>query len=162
MYINNSTPSFKNIDSALNKDKVVSFLMIDVLAAYPKTSYQYLLHNFCKRKIDRKVIKWVASFSTNRQIIVKINEHTMPKLYTDLGLFQGLPLSFILYLFYNADLLNDCAKKRVTAQDYINDITLIFASKSVRDNTQKLVQVHNQLCKSWLVKHGLKFSLPKY
>ena len=99
---------------------------------------------------------------TNRQTIVKTNEHTTPKLYTDLGLPQGSPLSSILYLFYNADLLDDCAKKGVDAQGYIDDITLMSASKTVRGNTQKLAQVHNQVCESWRAKHGSEFSLPKY
>ena len=122
--------------------------MMNVSAAYPNTSHQRLLHNLRKTKIDRKVVNWVASFLTNRQTIVKTNKHTTPKLYTDLGLPQGSPLSSILYLFYNADLLDNCTKKGVDAQAYIDDITLMSAGKSVKDNTQKLAQVHNQVCES--------------
>lgn len=86
----------------------------------------------------------------------------MPKLFIDLGLYQGLLLSFILYLFYNADLLDDCTKKRVNTQRYIDDITLISVSKLVRGNTQELAQVHNQVCESLIVKHGSEFYLLKY
>ena len=86
----------------------------------------------------------------------------MPKLLMDLGLPQGLPLSSFLYLFYNGDLLDDCAKKEVDAQGYINDITLIVTSKSVKTNNQKLARVHNQVCESWRVKHRSEFSLSKY
>lgn len=138
----------EKIHAAWNKDKIASLLMMDVSAAYPNTSHQRLFHNLRKRKIDRKVVNWVASFLTNRQTIVNTNEHTTPKLYTDLGLPQGSPLSSILYLFYNVDLLDDCAKKVVDAQGYIDYITLMSASKSVRGNTQKLAQVHNQVCDS--------------
>ncbi len=152
----------EKIYAAWNEDKITSLLMMDVSAAYPNISNQRLLHNLRKRKIDVKVVNWVASFLTNRQTIVKTNEHITPKLYTDLGLPQGSPLSSILYLFYNADLLDDCAKKEVGAQGYIDDITLISASKSVKGNTQKLAQVHNQICESWRAKHGSEFSLPKY
>ena len=122
--------------------------MMEVSAAYPNISHQRLLDNLRKRKFDRKVVNWVALFLTNRQTIVKTNKHNTPKLYTDLGLPQGSPLSSILYLFYNADLLDDCAKKGVDAQGYIDDITLMSASKSVRGNIQKLTQVHNQFCES--------------
>lgn len=68
-------------------------------------------------------MEWVASFLTNRQTIVKTNKHTTSKLSIDLGLPQGSPLSSILYLFYNADLLENSAAKRVEAQGFIDDIT---------------------------------------
>ena len=58
--------------------------MIDVFAAYPNRSYQRLVHNLCKRRNDIKVVGWVASFLTDRQTIVKTNEHNTPKLFMDL------------------------------------------------------------------------------
>lgn len=152
----------EKIYTAWNKDKIAFLLMMDVSMAYPNTSHQRLLHNLRKRKIDLKVVNQIASFLINRQTIVKTNEYTMPKLYTDLGLPQGSPLSSIFYLFYNADLPNNCTKKRIGAQGYINNITFISISKLVKGNIQKLVQVHNQICENWRVKHESEFSLPKY
>ena len=136
--------------------------MIDVSAAYSNTSHQRLLYNLRKRRIDVKVVNWVALFLTNCQTIIKTNKHTTPKLSIELGLLHGSPLSSILYLFYNGDLLNDYAKKRVDAQGYIDDITFIATSKSVKVNNQKPAKVHNQVLESWRVKHGSEFSLSKY
>lgn len=99
---------------------------------------------------------------TNRQIIVKTNEYTTPKLSIDLGLPQGSSLLSIPYLFYNADLLDDSTKKRVEAQGFIDNITLIVTGKSTRGNNQKLAKVHNSVCKDWSAKHGSEFSIPKY
>ena len=138
----------EKIYAAWNENKVASLLMMDVSAAYLYTSHQRLLHNLRKKRIDVKVVDWVASFLTNRQIIVKTNKHTAPKLSIDQGLPQGSPLSSILYLFYNGNLLDDCTKKRVDAQEYIDDITLIATSKSVKRNNQKLARVYNQVCES--------------
>ncbi len=136
--------------------------MMDVSSAYANTSHQRLLHNLRKRKIDIKMVDLVASFLTERHIIVKTNEHTTPKLSINLGLPQGSPLSSILSLFYNEDLLDDYAKKEVDAQDYIDDITLLATGKSVKSNSQELAKVPNQVCKNCKVKHGSKFSLAKY
>ncbi len=86
--------------------------MIDVSAAYPNTSYQYLLYNLLKRRIDIKVVNWIALFLTHCQTIIKTNKLIMPKLFVDLDFSQGLPLSYIFYLFYNTDLLDDCTKKK--------------------------------------------------
>lgn len=71
---------------------------------------------------------------TNCQTIVKINEHTTPKLFIDLGFPQGLLLSSIFYFFYYEDLLDDCAKSGVDTQGYIDDIILIATSKLVERN----------------------------
>lgn len=147
---------------AWNENNIASLLMMDVFAAYPNTSHQRPLYTLPKKKIDGKVVNWVALFLTNRQTIIKTNKHTTPKLYTDLGLPYGSPLSSILYLFYNADLLDNYAKKGVSAQGYIDNITPISASKSVKGNIKKLAQVHNQICESWRAKHGSEFCLPKY
>ncbi len=111
---------------------------MDVSLAYPNKSHQRLLHNLRKRRIDIKVVGLVASFLTNCQTIVKTNEHTTPKLFIDLGLPQGLPFSSILYLFYNKNLLDDCAKKGVDAQGYIDDITLIAKGKSLKETIKSL------------------------
>ncbi len=108
--------------------------MRDVSVAYPHTSHYHLLHQLRKRKIVIKVIGRVASFLTHRQTIVKTNEHTTPKLFIDLGLPQGLPLSSLLYLFYNGDLFVDCAQTKVDAQRYIDDFTIIAKGKSVKSN----------------------------
>ncbi len=136
--------------------------MMNVSAAYQNTSHQRLLRNLRGKKIDIKVVDWVASFLTDRHTIVKTNKHTTPKLSINLGLPQGSPLSSILYLFYNGDLLDDFARKGVDAQGYIDDITIIAMGKSVKSNSQKLAKVHNQVCKNWRVKHGSEFGLAKY
>lgn len=70
----------EKIYAAWNENKIASLLMMDVSAAYPNTSHQRLLHNLRKRKIDIKVVDWVASFLRDRHTIVKTNEHTTPKL----------------------------------------------------------------------------------
>ena len=77
-----------------------------------------------KSIISCNIVNWVASFLTNRQTIVKTNEHTTPKLYTDLGLPQGSPLSSILYLFYNVDLLDNCTKKESVPRDILMTLLL--------------------------------------
>lgn len=58
--------------------------------------------------------------------------------------------------------LTTTLKKKVEAQGYIDDITLISISKLVKRNNQKLARVHNQVCESWRVKHRSEFSLLKY
>lgn len=60
------------------------------------------------------------------------------------------------------DLLNNGIKKRVDVQNNINDMILIALGKLVKNNSQKLVRVHNQVCENWRAKHGSKFSSAHY
>lgn len=89
----------EKIYAASNEKKTASLLMMAVSAAYANTSHQMPLHSLRKKRIDIKVADWVASFLTDRQTIVKTNEHTTPKLSINLVLPQGSPLSSILYFF---------------------------------------------------------------
>lgn len=47
-------------------------------------------------------------------------------------------------------------------QGYIKDITQIAIGRLVKSNCQKLTKVHNVVCESWRIRHGLKFGLAKY
>lgn len=152
----------EKIYAAWNKNEIALLLMMDVSVAYSNTSHKRLLYNLRKRKIDHKIVEWVASFLTNCQTILKINNHNTSKLFINLGLPQRLPLLSIFYLFYNTDLLENSVVKGVGTQGFINDITFIATNKSTRGNTQNLAKVHNQICEDWRAKHGSEFSLPKY
>ncbi len=152
----------EQIYAAWNKNETTSLLMMDVSPAYLNISHQRLLHNLRKKRIDIKVVGLVALFWTNCQTIIKTNEYTKPKLFIDLGFPQGWPLSFILYLFYNRNLLDHWDKKGVDAQGYTDNITLITKRKSVKGNNQQLAKVYNQVWESWKMKHGSEFRLPKY
>lgn len=121
--------------------------MIDVSKAYSNILYKRLLNNLQKRKIDSKMVEWITLFPIDCYTIIKINKHNTPKLSLNLGLPQKSSLSSILYLFYNRDILNNCAIKRVDAQGYKDDITLIAISRSVKSNCQKLAKIYNKVIK---------------
>lgn len=112
--------------------------MIDVSVAYLNTSHKRLLHNLQERKIDSKVVDWIALLLMDCHAIIKTNKYTTLKLTINPDLLQKSPLSSILYLFYNGDVLNDCAMKRVDAQGYIDDMPLFAIGKSVKNNCPKL------------------------
>lgn len=105
----------EKVYAAWNNNKIALFPMMDVSATYSNTSHQRLLHNLRKQKVDYKVVQWVASFLTNGHTIVKTNKVTTLKFSIDLGLPQSSSLLSILYLFHNADLLDDSTKKGVEA-----------------------------------------------
>ncbi len=76
---------------------------------------------------------------------------------------QGSPLSPILYLFYNADLIEICCNtdERVTDGGFIVDVFLLATSPSILQNCQLLKKTH-LLCIAWAKQYALKIDPAKY
>ena len=80
----------------------------------------------------------------------------------DTGIPQGSSLSSILYLFYNADLME--VKKRhkcMLATGFIDDTMYAAKDRSATINNEVLTKVHEEVM-VWTKKHGSKFAIKKY
>lgn len=79
------------------------------------------------------------------------------------GIPQGSPVSSILFLFFNADLMNlitDTGLKS-TGIGFVDDATLLIYSKSIEENCEILTKVHQQ-CQQWARMHDACFASAKY
>lgn len=75
------------------------------------------------------------------------------------GILQGSPLSPILYLFYNAHLIDElhaAAAGKALVTGYIDDICILVWSKSARDNYELLERLH-QVADAWASRHASRF-----
>ena len=99
----------------------------------------------------------------NRTTIVKTNECSTNLVHISTGISQGSPLLPILYLFYNADLLEICSSssRQINAGGFINNTVLLATGPSIAENCQKLKETH-RLCVNWAKKHASKFDPSKY
>ena len=66
---------------------------------------------------------------TGRKTRLKFDDYTSDWFELDNGIGQGNPLSMILYLFYNADLLDVAKGLDEKVLRYIDDITLPDSQK---------------------------------
>ena len=79
------------------------------------------------------------------------------------GIPQGSPLSGILYLFYNADLLEDINPHDSSSSlGYIDDIGILVIGNSTEENCRSLATIHEMVCKPWADTHGSSFAVSKY
>lgn len=152
----------EKILAAWNKGNVASALFLDVSGAFDNVSHKRLLHNLKKRRIDPRIIAWIESFLDNRTTIIKTNEHTSGKFRISIGIPQGSPLSPILYLFYNADLMEISNKyKEINSSGFIDDVMLVTAADNTAKTNELLGKAHEE-CLVWARKHGSKFAPKKY
>lgn len=152
----------ETIHMAWDEKKVASLLLLDVSGAYDNVSHKRLLHNLQKRRIDTLIIGWIQSFLTNRNTTISFDGYKSSPYTVSTGIPQGSPLSPILYLFYNADLVEICnLEPNTKGLGYVDDIGILTWSKSTKDNCERLETIHHK-AQLWALKHASVFAPSKY
>lgn len=106
--------------------QVASLLLLDVSGAFDNILHARLLHNLRKRRIDERTVRWITSFLANRSTVISFDAFKSEVYHTTTSIPQGSPLSPILYLYYNADLIETCNQESNTiATGYIDNIVIL-------------------------------------
>lgn len=107
-------------------------------------------------------VAWIASFLKNRHTRIMIDGHKSGEYETATGIPQGPPLSPILYLFYNADLIETHNREHNTiATGYIDDIAILRWGDTTEETCDSLSTTLG-LAKQWASKHASIFALEKF
>lgn len=150
----------EKVHTAWGRGEVASLLMLDVTGAFDNVSHQRLLHNLRKRHIHPHLVGWLASYLSGRTTEIRLKEGTSSPIPTDTGIPQGSPLSPILYLFYNADLL-DIGDPEDIITGYIDDTSILVTGKTKADTATSLATIHRRAAE-WAKKTGSVFAPHKY
>lgn len=67
-------------------------------------SYKRLFYNLYKRRLGW-LVPWIRAFLIGRSTYIRMPEGVSASIPTPTGIPQGSPLSPIIYLIYNADLV---------------------------------------------------------
>jgi len=93
------------IKGAWQKGKVASILFLDIEGAFPNAVTNRLIHNLRKQRIPAVYIVFVKQLLSGRHTKLKFDDFISESINILNGIGQGDPLSMILYILYNADLL---------------------------------------------------------
>jgi ribonuclease HI len=151
----------QRIHQAWDNGEVATLLLLDVSGAYDNVSHERLLHNLRKRRVSDRIVKWVRSFLEGRSTTIQLDEYTAPPAAIDTGIPQGSCISPLLYLFYNADLMDACSTRETEVVGYIDDVSILAIGPSAPSNCKLLKMVHRQ-AEEWARKHRSKFAASKY
>jgi hypothetical protein len=146
-----------------NKDEVAMLLSLDMSGAFDRVVPARLLHNMRDREIPEWIVKWVGSFISNRTTTLCLPGYNTNAFSTHTGIPQGALLSPILFLFYNANLLDICNCLTLPASgiSIVDDVNALAYGKLTEESCRMLQTVHER-CLDWAKKHGASFAPDKY
>lgn len=126
--------------------KLTTTLLLDVTGVFDNILHSQLFQNLRKRNIGVFTLTWIASFFSDCYTIFRSINHTTGKIKTILELPQGLLLSPILYLCYNADLTEVCTNldNRTVALGFIDNVAIQGVESSSEKNLEPPLKVYSK------------------
>ena len=140
-------------------------MFLDIKEAFPSMKLDRLIHNMHKRGIPKQYTDWIRSKVTNRSTQMVFDDYISPQETLYCGIDQGCPLSGILFLFYNADLLEiTCSANGEDSVAVVDDATILVKGVDLKETTNKLAEIMNRQngLLTWSRLHGCEFALNKF
>ncbi|KAL3713548.1 hypothetical protein TMatcc_002251 [Talaromyces marneffei ATCC 18224] len=154
-------PAMEEIYKAWRNRKVLSLVSFDVQGAYNGVLKERLLQRLKARGISDKIVQWISAFCSRRTATIVVNGLTSEqKELFQAGLPQGSPLSPILFLFFNADLVQHRISAAGGSIAFVDDYTAWVTGPSADANRDGIQAVINRAL-DWEKRSGATFECDK-
>jgi len=142
---------------------IVFMLSLDVVKAFNQVLHIRLLHTLKMKRTSNYIVKWTCSFLKNWKTLLRFNEQMNDMCKINANILQRFLISSILFLFFNASLIEKCKALRIKIKvlDFVNDINILIYKKFIKEICKTLSKVHN-VCMKWVCTHDAKFASEKY
>lgn len=152
----------ERIHQAWRRKNVLSLVSFDVQGAYNGVAKEVLIQRLRKRRIPEPLVRWTEDFCSSRKASITINGvDSAVKQIPQAGLPQGSPLSPILYLFFNADLVERKVDTKGGASAFVDDYNVWVTGPSADENTTLIQDTIVPQALSWAAKSGATFEADK-
>jgi hypothetical protein len=151
----------EQIYSAWRGRRVVSLISFDVKGAYNGVCKERLLQRMKARGIPEDLLRWVEAFCSERTAVIQINgQLSEVQSLPQAGLPQGSPLSPILFLFFNADLVQRQIDSQGGAIAFVDDFTAWVTGPTAQSNREGIEAIINEAL-DWEKRSGATFEADK-
>jgi hypothetical protein len=136
-------------------------ISFDVKGAYNGVCKERLLQRIKARGIPEDLLWWVEAFCSERTAVIQINgQLSKVQSLPQAGLPQGLLLSLILFLFFNADLVQRQIDSQGGAIAFIDDFTAWVTGLTAQSNQEGIKAIINKAL-DWEKRSGATFEADK-
>lgn len=153
------------IKNAWRTGKVASVLYLDIEGAFPNAVTDRLLHNMRMRRLPSALVEFTEHVLTGRKTQLRFDDHTSDWIPVNNGIGQGDPLSMILYIIYDADLI-DIAKGRKgeSTLAFVDDTAFIAIGNSFEETHRILKDMLERTDGGfdWSQAHNSRFETSKF
>jgi hypothetical protein len=137
---------------------LVSF---DVKGAYNGVFKDRLLQRLKARGIPKKLVRWIDAFCSNRTATITVNGYTSGlRELPQAGLPQGSPLSPILFLFFNADLVQSRIDSNGGSIAFVDDYSAWVTGATAEENRDGIQAIIDRAL-AWERRSGATFECDK-
>ena len=150
------------IREAWRASKVLSLVTFDVQGAFNGVHPEVLRTRLLQRKVPKKLAEWIFSFCTERSAELVIDRYrSAVEPITHAGIPQGSPLSPVLYIFYNANLVEGQIDKKRGSLGFIDDYTAWVVRRTRAETVKVLQEEVIPRAERWARQSGATFEAEK-
>jgi hypothetical protein len=147
----------EHIYNAWRSKKVLSLVSFDVKDAYNGVYKDRLLQRLVARGIPPALVRWINAFCSERTATILANGHTSQQQpLPQAGLPQGSPLSLILFLFFNANLVQHRLSVNGGSMAFVDDYNAWVTGPLAKANREGIQAIINRAME-WERRSGATF-----
>jgi hypothetical protein len=152
----------ERIYQAWRQRKVLSLVSFDVKGAFNGVHSSVLEKRLAARRVPSLAVKWIRNFCDRRyaQVIVRNFESEVSQIEYA-GIPQGSPLSPLLYVFYNADLVEWKIDGAGGALGFVDDFNAWAVGDNAAQNIKTIQDTIIPHAEQWATRSGATFEADK-
>jgi hypothetical protein len=114
---------------------ILSLISFDVKRAYNRVYKERLIQRMKARGMPEKILRWIEAFCSDRTATIQVNgQPSEVQSLPQASLPQGSPLSPILFLFFNANLVQRHINSHGEAIAFVDDYTAWVTGPTAQSN----------------------------
>ena len=152
----------EKIYDAWRAKKTLSLISFDNKGAYNGVAKEPELQRLRARGVPEPLVRWIDDFCSDRKACVSVNGYTSPVYdLPQAGLPQGSPLSPILFLFFNADIVQKAINGAGGSIAFVDDYSAWIVGSSAEENTRLIQERIVSEAQQWELESGATFDPAK-